>query len=79
MVLRKLAAIALPAKGEFAPGIPRSRAIKPIPRVKSTRPQTWGMAIQTHEARRAGPHLDLRLVDKSGKAVDNSPRPPLFA
>lgn len=68
MLLRKLAAIALPAKGEFAPGIPSERKILPVPRVSSVKPQTWGMALQEHAAERAGSHTDLRLVDKSGKA-----------
>jgi len=68
MLLRKLAAIALPAKGEFAPGIPSQRKILPVPRVGSTRPEAWGMALQEHAARRAGAHIDLRLVDKSGRA-----------
>lgn len=68
MLLRKLAAIALPAQGEFAPGIPAARKILPIPRVSAVKPQVWGMAVQEHEAQRAGLHADLRLVDKSGRA-----------
>lgn len=80
MLLRKLAAIALPAEGEFAPGIPESRRILPVPRVKSVNPQQWEMALQQHDAERAGPHLDLRLVDKSGRAhswaIPKSSMPP---
>lgn len=45
---------------EFAPGIPASRAIKPIPKVEN---QPWMMAIQRHKALKAGTHYDLRLVD----------------
>jgi hypothetical protein len=52
--------------GEFAPGIPVSRVIKPLPRVRG--PQEWGMALQRHEAERAGTHSDLRLVDEKGRA-----------
>ena len=57
-----------PKPGEFAPGIPAARKILPIPKVKKTEPQTWGMATQLHEAERAGRHIDLRLVDQAGKA-----------
>lgn len=46
---------------EFAPGIPATRAIDPLPTVD--RPRTWELALQRHEARRSGVHLDLRLVD----------------
>lgn len=67
-LLRKLAEVALTGKGEFAPGIPSSRKIQPIPRVKATSPQTWQMALQQHEAERAGAHADLRLVDNQGRA-----------
>ena len=51
---------------EFAPGIPADRKIKPFPKVK--RPQKWTLAIQEHEARRAGKHYDVRLVDPQGRA-----------
>jgi len=67
-LLRKLAAQVLTQKGEFAPGIPAARRIEAIPRVKHTEPQTWGLALQKHEAERAGEHADLRLVDNSGRA-----------
>lgn len=68
-LLRKLAAQVLPTqKGEFAPGIPAARRTAAVPRVKHTEPQTWGMALQHHEAERAGAHADLRLVDNSGRA-----------
>ena len=45
---------------EFAPGIPSSKKIGPIPRVSKAK---WDMAIQRHEAHRAGVHYDLRLVN----------------
>ena len=51
---------------EFAPGIPAARTIDPIPSVRN---RAWDLAIQLHEARRAGKHFDLRLVDpKTNKA-----------
>jgi hypothetical protein len=54
---------------EFAPGIP---AQKPISRLPSITPKTlnrWTLAVQDHEAARAGRHFDLRLVDPdAGKA-----------
>jgi len=67
MLLRKIAEVALPAKGEYAPGIPANRTIASIPKVK-TNPQQWSIATQLHRAERAGEHMDLRLVDPSGKA-----------
>jgi len=67
-LMRKLADVALTGKGEFAPGIPASRKVQPLPRVKSDKPQTWQMALQQHEAERAGAHADLRLVDNQGRA-----------
>jgi hypothetical protein len=52
--------------GEYAPGIP-SKSIKDLPRISE--PQTMRLAIQRHEANKAGGHYDLRIVDdKSGKA-----------
>lgn len=66
-ILEKVAQIRA-AEGEFAPGIPEGRMIRPIPRVKATKPQTWEMAVQEHQAERAGQHADLRLVDKRGRA-----------
>lgn len=45
---------------EFAPGIPKSRTINPIPEVKN---KAWTLAVQKHEALKAGPHFDFRLVD----------------
>ena len=54
---------------EFAPGIPKG---KPISRLPAITPQTlnrWTLAVQEHEAERAGKHFDLRLVDPdAGKA-----------
>jgi hypothetical protein len=52
--------------GEFAPGIPSSRKIKPLPRVTRVKPQEWQIATQLHKARKD--HLDLRLVDPKGRA-----------
>jgi hypothetical protein len=66
--LRKIAADVLPGRAEFAPGIPTERSIKPVPRVKTTRPEVWGLTVQEHAAERAGAHADLRLVDKRGRA-----------
>lgn len=54
------------AQEEFAPGIPASRATEKLPTVNKS--QTWQLAIQRHNAERAGEHLDLRLVDPTGKA-----------
>jgi len=48
-------------KTEFAPGIPQERKTYPLPDFK--RPKTWTLAIQEHDAQRAGKHWDLRLVD----------------
>jgi hypothetical protein len=51
---------------EFAPGIPDSRKIVPIPTIKN---QSWMMTIQRHNADKAGKHYDLRLIDpKTDKA-----------
>jgi hypothetical protein len=69
----RLAALAdlglLKVAKEFAPGIP---AQKPISRLPSITPKTlnrWTLAVQDHEAARAGRHFDLRLVDPdAGKA-----------
>lgn len=47
-------------KKEFAPGIPMARAIRKIPTVKKPNP-TWMLAIQDHDAKKAGRHFDLRL------------------
>lgn len=63
---------------EFAPGIPIHRT-KEVPRISE--PQEWRMAIQKHDAKRAGTHYDLRIVDdKTGKAyswaVRNLPKFP---
>jgi len=64
MVLRKLAEQVL-RRGEFAPGIPSSKLIHPIPRVHHEKPEVWDMCLQRHMAERAGEHLDLRLIDKN--------------
>ena len=67
-LLHKLAKQVLPVRSEFAPGIPIERKIRKIPRVDSSKPQIWDISVQRHEAKRAGPHIDLRLVDKRGLA-----------
>jgi len=46
---------------EIAPGIPQSQRIHALPD-KPKKPQ-WTLAIQEHDAKRAGKHWDLRLVD----------------
>lgn len=46
---------------EFAPGIPRSKRIYAIP--EKAADKQWTMSVQEHNAKRAGPHWDLRLVD----------------
>lgn len=53
---------------EFAPGIPKSREVRPIPSVHPRRPEVWGVATQVHQAERAGLHTDLRLIDPQGHA-----------
>lgn len=51
---------------EYAPGLPNKK-IKEVPRISES--QEWRMAIQKHDAKRAGTHYDLRIVDdKTGKA-----------
>jgi hypothetical protein len=45
---------------EFAPGIPKERITHAIPEGKG---QVWTLAVQHHDAVKAGPHWDLRLVD----------------
>lgn len=54
----------LSAATEFAPGIPMNRKVHKIP--TSTTPQTWTLAIQKHDADRAGTHFDFRLVPPQG-------------
>lgn len=54
------------AAAEFAPGIPASRSISKIPQIKN---KAWTLAVQLHDAKKAGKHFDLRLVDpKTHKA-----------
>lgn len=50
----------LAAEKEFAPGIPMNRTVHDLPELSG---KTWTMAIQLHNAERAGKHWDLRLVD----------------
>lgn len=54
---------------EFAPGIPKGKPIARLPAITPKTLNRWVMAVQEHEAERAGKHYDLRLVDPdSGKA-----------
>jgi hypothetical protein len=46
---------------EFAPGIPKDRRVQPLPSI--SKPTDWKLAIQEHDAERAGKHFDFRLVD----------------
>lgn len=48
-------------KAEFAPGIPSEHRFEKIPTI--TKPTEWQLAIQKHDAVKAGPHWDVRLVD----------------
>ena len=48
------------ATDEFAPGIPKARVTHPIPDIQN---KAWTLAIQQHNAFKAGPHWDVRLVD----------------
>jgi hypothetical protein len=55
--------------GEFAPGIPKERAIKSIPSVKEQEGNAeWTASLSRHPAARRGDHLDLRVVDQKGQA-----------
>lgn len=47
-------------KREFAPGIPGTKRVHDLPERKDVR---WTLAVQEHDARKAGKHWDLRLVD----------------
>lgn len=54
---------------EFAPGIPKQRLVAALPRITPATENRWMLAVQDHEATRAGRHFDLRLVDPdAGKA-----------
>lgn len=46
---------------EYAPGVPGSRRTHPLP--EKTKEKEWTLAIQEHQAERAGKHWDLRLID----------------
>jgi hypothetical protein len=53
-------------QAEYAPGIP-SKFTKDLPRLSE--PQPMRLAIQSHKAKKAGQHYDIRIVDdKTGKA-----------
>lgn len=45
---------------EFAPGIPKEKKTYDLPDLTN---RHWTLAIQQHDARKAGKHWDLRLVD----------------
>lgn len=45
---------------EFAPGIPRSKRVYALPEAEN---KQWTLSVQQHDARRAGRHWDVRLVD----------------
>lgn len=65
----KLAQAVRARRGEFAPGIPIERRIKPISEVREEDPnEDWDISVSMHPARRRGDHIDLRLVDPKGKA-----------
>lgn len=54
---------------EYAPGIPVQKPISRLPKITPDTQNRWTLAVQSHEATRAGKHKDLRLVDPdSGKA-----------
>jgi len=54
---------------EFAPGIPVQKRTSRLPLIKPDTLNRWTLAVQDHEAARAGRHYDLRLVDPdAGKA-----------
>ena len=47
------------ARKEFAPGIPASKKVHKIP----SKPGEWDMVVQVHDAKKAGKHWDLRLIE----------------
>ena len=47
------------ARREFAPGIPISRKVHKIP----NKTGKWDMVVQLHDAKKAGKHWDLRLIE----------------
>lgn len=47
-------------EAEFAPGIPRDKKTHDIPTLAGA---AWTMSVQQHDAVKAGPHWDLRLID----------------
>lgn len=54
---------------EFAPGIPVTRKIESIPVVKKDAAnEEWDVVASSHPARVRGDHVDLRLVDRKGRA-----------
>jgi hypothetical protein len=54
---------------EFAPGIPAQKPTSRLPKITPKTLNRWTLAVQDHEAARAGRHFDLRLVDPdAGKA-----------
>jgi bifunctional non-homologous end joining protein LigD len=61
---------------EFAPGIPKAKAFKPIPSI--AHPQHWFYSIQEHKAAVRGTHYDLRLGHRGNAyswAISKIPKP----
>ena len=58
-----LAELGLTKQAEFAPGIPSSKPTARLPKITPATMNKWTLAVQQHEAARAGNHYDLRLVD----------------
>lgn len=48
---------------EFAPGIPLQKPVYRLPNITPKTMNRWTVAVQAHDAVRAGKHWDLRLVD----------------
>lgn len=51
------------AAAEFAPGIPAQKVTSRLPTISPKTENRWMLAVQQHDAARAGKHYDLRLVD----------------
>lgn len=61
--LAALVHLGLTKQAEFAPGIPSSKPTARLPKITPATMNKWTLAVQQHEAVRAGNHYDLRLVD----------------
>lgn len=62
----KLRANLLEKISQSAEGIPDRNVFKSLPEVKN--PTTWQFSLSKHDAFKAGPHFDLRLLDEEGNA-----------